>query len=579
MKPTPADKRLRLRTILIGAVFCAMLVGILAKAAYLQTLQRSWLSEKAAHQVTTSMDRKGKRGTIFDANLREMAVSVDVDSVAAYPAKISDPDGAARALASALSTSRGQIYRKLRLDRPFVWIKRQADPREASAIGKLDLTGIDFISEHKRFYPNTSLAAQLLGFAGVDGSGLEGLEYFYNDELQGGSQQTTVLRDALGRGFDTEAGQTGLREGHNLVLTIDQGIQFLAEDTLADTVRNSAAVSGIAVVLSPKTGAVMALAHYPFFNPNAFDRFDRNAWRNRAITDPYEPGSTMKIFTAAAALASGVATPTSVVFCENGKYRVGSHVIHDVTPQQWLSLTDVLRVSSNIGAAKIGELVGSEQLYATLREFGFGAKTGIDCPGESPGVVSPWQRWSKIDQCAIAFGQGISVTALQLAAATAAIANDGILMRPYIVQAVTDKNGRLVRRQEPTPARQAVSPEIALQLRRMMTRVVSEGGSGARAVLEGYTAAGKTGTAQKVDSHGSYAESRFVASFVGFAPAEAPEIVVLVMIDEPKKSHYGGVVAAPAFKRIAEETLHYLNVPPQGAKGRYRVSADHEVAG
>ncbi|MGD8366213.1 MAG: penicillin-binding protein 2 [Desulfobacterales bacterium] len=579
MKTTPVDKRLRLRTILVGAVFCAMLVGICAKAAYLQTLQRSWLSEKAAHQVTSSMDRKGKRGTIFDANLREMAVSVDVDSVAAYPSKISDPDGTARALAAALSTNRGQIFRKLRLDRPFVWIKRQADPKEASAIQKLDLNGIDFIPEHKRFYPNTSMAAQLLGFAGVDGSGLEGLEYFYNSDLEGGRQQTTILRDALGRGFDTEAAKTGLREGHNLVLTIDQGIQFLAEDTLAETVRSSAAASGMAVVLAPRTGAVLAMAHYPFFNPNAFDRFSRDAWRNRAITDPYEPGSTLKIFTAAAALASGVATPNSVVFCENGKYRVGGHVIHDVNPQQWLSLANVLRVSSNIGAAKIGELVGSEQLYTTLQEFGFGTKTGIDCPGESPGVLSPWQRWSKIDQCAIAFGQGVSVTAVQLAAATAAIANDGVLMRPYIVQAVTDKNGRIVRRQDPKPVRRAVSSKVARQLRRMMTRVVSEDGSGALAMLDGYTAAGKTGTAQKADRQGSYAEDRYVASFVGFAPAEAPEIVVLVVIDEPKKSYYGGVVAAPAFKRIAEETLHYLNVPPQEGKGRLRVSADREVAG
>ncbi len=579
MKPTPSDKRIRLRTTLVGVVFCMLLAGICAKAAYLQIMQRSWLSKKATHQVTASMDRRGKRGTIFDANLREMAVSVDVDSVAAYPSRISDPSGAARALASALSTSRKKIYRKLRLDRPFVWIKRQADPKEASAIEKLDLPGIDFIPEHKRFYPNTSLAAQLLGFAGVDGNGLEGLEYAYNSELEGKSQQTTVLRDALGRSFDTPQGAQGVREGHNLVLTIDQGIQFLAEDTLADTVRKSSAASGIAVVMAPDTGAVLALAHYPFFNPNAFDHFDRNAWRNRAITDPYEPGSTMKIFTAAAALESGRVTPDSVVFCENGRYRVGRHVIHDVSPHEWLSLADVLRVSSNIGAAKVGELIGAEQLYTTLRRFGFGEKTGIDSPGESPGTLSPWQRWSKLDQCAIAFGQGISVTAVQLAAAAAAIANGGVLMRPYVVQAVTDRNGRLVRRHEPSAVRRAVSPETARQVRSMMDRVVSEDGSGALAALDDYNCGGKTGTAQKADSRGSYAENRFVASFVGFAPAEKPKIVVLVVIDEPKKSHYGGVVAAPAFKRIAEETLHYLNVPPGKEKGRLQVSADHEVAG
>ena len=315
------------------------------------------------------------------------------------------------------------------------------------------------------------------------------------------------------------------------------------------------------------------------FNPNAFAGFDPNSWRNRAITDPYEPGSTMKIFTAAAALESGRVGPDSVVFCENGKYWVGTHPIHDVKGHAWLSLSDVLQVSSNIGAAKVGELIGPEQMYATLQRFGFGEKTGIDCPGESPGMLSSWRRWSRIDQCAIAFGQGMSVTAVQLAAAAGAIANDGMLMQPYIVQAITDANGRLVHRREPTAVRRAVSPETARQIRRMMGRVVAEDGSGVLGALEGYAAGGKTGTAQKPDNRGSYAKDRYVASFLGFAPADRPEIVVLVVIDEPKASHYGGVVAAPAFKRIAEETLHYLDVPPRKGKGRFRVSAGREVAG
>jgi len=579
MKPNPDDRRIRVRAMLVGVVFSAMLAGIFAKAAYLQIFQRSWLSQKAAHEVTASMDHRGKRGTIFDANLREMAVSMDVDSVAAHPSQISDPEKAARALAAALSTSRKQIDRKLRRDDSFVWIKRQADPKEAAAIKQLNLTGIDFIPDQKRFYPNTTMAAQLLGFAGIDGNGLEGLEYFYNSDLEGKSQQTTILRDALGRIFDTADGVSDAREGRDLVLTIDQGIQFLAEDALAATVRDFSAASGVAVVLAPKTGAVLALAHCPFFNPNAFDSFDRNTWRNRAITDPYEPGSTMKIFTAAAALESGRVGPDSVVFCENGKYWVGTHPIHDVKGHAWLSLSDVLQVSSNIGAAKVGELIGPEQMYATLQRFGFGEKTGIDCPGESPGMLSSWRRWSRIDQCAIAFGQGMSVTAVQLAAAAGAIANGGMLMRPYIVQAITDANGRLVHRREPTAVRRAVSPETARQIRRMMGRVVADDGSGVLGALEGYAAGGKTGTAQKPDNRGSYAEDRYVASFLGFAPADRPEIVVLVVIDEPKASHYGGKVAAPAFKRIAEETLHYLDVPPRKGKGRFRVSAGREVAG
>ncbi|MCF8052000.1 MAG: penicillin-binding protein 2 [Desulfobacterales bacterium] len=579
MKPDSVQKRLRLRTILIGVLFSAVLAGIGAKAAYLQIFQHSWLSKKAVGQVTASLDQQAKRGAIFDAGLQEMAVSVDVHSVAAYPGRIADPAGAARALASVLSTSPGQLDRKLRMERPFVWIKRQADPKEAQAVEALAISGIDFVPEHKRFYPNTVLAAQVIGFAGVDGTGLEGLEYYYNNELAGRSSQTTILRDALGRGFEKAEGFSGTRSGNNLVLTLQRGVQFLAEDALAAAVAEFTAESGIAVVLSAKTGAVLALAHYPFFNPNAFVEFDRGAWRNRSITDPYEPGSTLKIFTAAAALETGAMTPDSVVYCENGQYRVGGNVIHDIKPHEWLSLADVLRVSSNIGAAKIGDLVGARELHRTLQRFGFGRRTGIDCPGESPGSLLPWQKWSKIDQCAVSFGQGVSVTALQLAAATAAIANGGVLMRPYIVQAVTDKNGRLIHRTEPKPVGRAVSEDTAAQLRRMMSQVVAEDGSGALAVMEGYSAAGKTGTAQKVDSGGSYAKDRYVASFVGFAPLEDPEIVVLVTIDEPQKSHYGGVVAAPAFKKIAEGALHYLNIPPGGGKGRLRVSAGHKVTG
>jgi len=579
MKPDSVQKRLRLRTILIGVLFSAILAGIGAKAAYLQIFQHSWLSEKAVGQVKASLDQQAKRGAIFDAGLQEMAVSVDVHSVAAYPGRIADPVGAARALASVLSTSQGQLHRKLRLDRPFVWIKRQADPKEARAVEALAIGGIDFVPEHKRFYPNTVLAAQVIGFAGVDGTGLEGLEYYYNNELAGRSSQTTILRDALGRGFEKAEGSSATRSGNNLVLTLQRGVQFIAEDALAATVAEFTAESGIAVVLSAKTGAVLALAHYPFFNPNAFDEFDRGAWRNRSITDPYEPGSTLKIFTAAAALETGRMTPDSVVYCENGRYRVGGNVIHDIKPHGWLSLAGVLRVSSNIGAAKIGDLVGAQELHRTLQRFGFGRRTGIDCPGESPGCLLPWQKWSKIDQWAVSFGQGVSVTALQLAAATAAIANGGTLMRPYIVQAVTDKNGRLIHRTEPKPVGRAVSEDTAAQLRRMMSQVVAEDGSGALAVMEGYSAGGKTGTAQKVDSGGSYAKDRYVASFVGFAPLEDPEIVVLVTIDEPQKSHYGGVVAAPAFKKIAEGALQYLNIPPGGGKGRLRVSAGHEVTG
>jgi cell division protein FtsI (penicillin-binding protein 3) len=366
---------------------------------------------------------------------------------------------------------------------------------------------------------------------------------------------------------------TGLSSsGKNLVLTIDSMIQYIAEKTLDETVKKFSATSGMAIVMVPKTGAILAMAHVPLFNPNALKRSNRKNWRNRIITDPFEPGSTMKIFSAAAAIESGSSSPSSIFFCENGAYKMGRHVIHDTHEHGWLSLQQIIKYSSNIGAIKFSAIMGHEYLSRTLQNFGFGSKTGIDCPGETPGNLRPFRRWTKVDAGTISFGQGVSVSALQLIAATSAVANKGILMKPYVVQAITDHNGRLIKSFGPRRIRKVISEKTAETLSRIMQTVITEGGTGVNAALEGYSVCGKTGTAQKIDENGRYSYEKYVASFVGFAPAENPKIAVLVVVDEPEKQHYGSIVAAPAFKAIAQKTLDYMHIAPKRKTDKLMVS-------
>jgi cell division protein FtsI (penicillin-binding protein 3) len=565
-------KHIKLRVIIIGAFFTFFFIIIGVKAMYLQVFRGSWLSQKAADQYEVSFKSSGKRGTIFDRNLREMAVSIDVISIAGHPQQIKHPKSAARSLSKALKIDRRVLAKKLNSKKKFVWIKRKVTPKEAEAVKKLNMDGLDFIPEHKRFYPNKTLAAQLIGFTDIDDHGLEGIEFNYDDNLSGEVFQYTVLRDAHGRGFEAE-NMTGLSSsGKNLVLTIDSMIQYIAEKTLDETVKKFSATSGMAIVMVPKTGAILAMAHVPLFNPNALKRSKRKNWRNRIITDPFEPGSTMKIFSAAAAIESGSSSPSSIFFCENGAYKMGRHVIHDTHEHGWLSLQQIIKYSSNIGAIKFSAIMGHEYLSRTLKNFGFGSKTGIDCPGETPGNLPPFRRWTKVDAGTISFGQGVSVSALQLIAATSAVANKGILMKPYVVQAITDHNGRLIESFGPRRIRKVISEKTAETLSRIMQTVITEGGTGVNAALEGYSVCGKTGTAQKIDENGRYSYEKYVASFVGFAPAENPKIAVLVVVDEPEKQHYGSIVAAPAFKAIAQKTLDYMHIAPKRKTDKLMVS-------
>ncbi|MBW1724967.1 MAG: penicillin-binding protein 2 [Deltaproteobacteria bacterium] len=556
-------KQIKFRVIIVGIAFTLFFTIIGAKAMYLQIFCRSWLSEKAANQYEVSLKSSGKRGTIYDRNLREMAVSIDVTSIAAHPPQIKNPKATAKSLAKALKINRNVLAKRLASEKKFVWIKRKVTPKEAETVRNLNIEGLDFLREHKRFYPNKTLASQLIGFTDIDDHGLEGIEFYYNDDLKGDVSRYTVLRDAHGRGFEAENITGSDSIGKNLVLTIDSNIQYIVEKTLAETVTKFSAKSGMAVVMATGTGAVLALAHFPFLNPNALNEFDQKLWRNRVITDPFEPGSTMKIFSAAAAIESGSSSPKSIFYCENGAYQVGRHVVHDTHEYGWLSLQQIIKYSSNIGAIKFSTKTGSESLFRTLRNFGFGTKSGIDCPGETAGSLASFKKWTKIDAGTISFGQGISVSALQLVAATSAIANKGIYMKPYVVQAITDRNGRLIKSFGPSKGRRVISEKTAKTLTRIMQTVTTEGGTGVNAALEGYSVSGKTGTAQKIGKNGTYARGQYISSFVGFVPSEHPKIAILVVIDEPKRQHYGGVIAAPGFRNIAQKTLAYMNISPK----------------
>jgi cell division protein FtsI (penicillin-binding protein 3) len=568
-------KYIRLRILLVGVVFAMAFAVIGGKALLLQITQGSWLSRKASDQVEESFKAVGRRGTIFDRRGHAMALSIDVTSIAARPSQVKDPDAAAKDLARVLKRKPQEIKERLAAPRkPFVWVKRQATPKETEAVGLLRIPGIEFVSESSRFYPNRALAAHVLGFTGLDGKGLEGVEFFYDKYLRGSGTSVKVLRDAHGNGFQSESPADEDASGKNLMLTLDQSIQFTAETSLAEAVEKSRAKSGMAIVMAPRTGEILAMALAPTFNPNAFDDAKKALWRNRAITDPFEPGSTLKVFSAAAALEFANISPKTVFNCENGAYRIGKNTVHDVHRYGLLSLQDIIKYSSNIGAVKISEKVGPEKLHHTLRLFGFGQKTGIDSAAETAGLLMHHKHWKDIDTAAISFGHGVSTSAVQLITAFSAIANDGVLMRPRIVQAITDQQGQILRQFPPEEVRRAVSPQTAATLKEILQTVMLPGGTGVNAALDGYSACGKTGTARKIDENGTYTNDRHVASFIGFAPADNPQVAVLVVIDEPKAQIYGGAVAAPVFKKIAQSALGYLNVPPQPVGERLRVALD-----
>jgi cell division protein FtsI (penicillin-binding protein 3) len=572
------DKKwVRIRIYVTGACFVLLLCVIFLRAYQLQILEGSRLSSIAQEGYTGKLTLTPPRGTIFDRNGKELAISIDVGSIYGYPKTISDKRGTATLIAKALRISERDVLEKLRSSRSFVWIKRKATPEEIRRVRELNLAGIDFTKESRRYYACMQTAAHVIGFASQDNRGLEGTELAYNSYLEGEEIQLTRIHDAHGRPLLFDGPKQERHGPFDLMLTIDKEISYEAQKALKEAVDTSRAKSGVCIVLRPQTGEILAMAVVPEFNPNIFWRFEPDEWRNRAVTDCFEPGSTLKTFLLAAALHEGVVTAETILNCERGDYRIGNYIIHDSEPYGMLRVSEIIKVSSNIGAIKIGQRLGADRFHSYLKRFGFGEQTGIDFPGERAGTLRPVNGTSLVGQNTLCFGQGISASPLQLAMAFGAVANGGHLMRPYLVKSILDERGRVVREFHPTVRRTVISFETAKKVRDILEGVTGEGGTAPKAAIEGYHVAGKTGTAQKVDPiEKAYSNEKFVAFFGGFAPSDSPAIVILVALDEPQGKPYGGVVAAPVFSEVGYWTLNHLGVIPST---RYRFPRRVETRG
>jgi cell division protein FtsI (penicillin-binding protein 3) len=548
-------------------LFLAMFLVIAGRAFQLQVLQGERLMRLGERQHLKEWIVLPKRGALLDRAGEPLALSMESQSVYARPHRVQDPEQLSQGLARILNLRAADVKQKLISDKPFVWIKRQVSSPEAEKIQALNPTGIGMFYEPNRYYPQNQLAGQLIGFVGRDSEGLEGLELKYNDYIRGEAGSSVTERDALGRRVLVQ-GVEGLRipPGSDVHLTLNTSIQHIAEKELEATILKYRAKSGVAIVMEPFTGEVLALANYPAFDPNNYSKQSADQRRNRAVTDSFEPGSTFKTILAAAALEEGVVGKEDLFYCEMGKYPYAGKVIHDTHPHGWLSFAKILQVSSNIGFTKVAQKLKKERYYRYIEKFGFGQVTGIDVPGEVPGLLRRAESWSAIDLATHAFGQGISATPLQMVTAYAAIANGGFLMRPYVTRRVVSPQGEIVLEIQPHVVRRVISEKTAKSLASILKDVTNEGGTGVMANVDGFEVAGKTGTAQKADPvHGGYAAKKRVASFVGFVPANDPRLVALVLIDEPEVNVYGGVVAAPAFRNIAQAALRHLAVAPQQA--------------
>ncbi len=548
----------------VGWCLTLLFVAVCCRDIYLQVIERAQLARIAERQYKRVVQLTPARGTIYDCNHSALAVSIDMDSCYAEPQNIEDLPGTCAKLAPLLGMSAGELAKKLETNRHFVWLQRRITPDLAKRINDLGLEGIGFVKETKRFYPNSELAAHVIGFTGLDPEGLNGIELKYDSSILGSNGYLVTERDALGRNIGIKgAFIQNASKGQDVTLTLDKNIQYIVEKELAKAVVSSRAKGGIAIVMEPQTGRVLALANYPNFNLNSFAEYPQSTLRDRAIADTFEPGSTFKIFLISGALEEKVIRPTDSFYCENGSYEIGGRTIHDTHHYGNLSVGEILKYSSNIGAAKIGARLGQERLSRYLKNFGFGERTGIDLPGEASGYLRDKSQWYGVDLATISFGQGVTASAIQLTAAVSAVANGGTLMKPYVVDQIVNQDGVVTHQFAPQPVRRVISPETARTVTRMMEGVTTEGGTGTNADVAGYLVAGKTGTAQKVDpiTH-TYSLDKRTASFIGFVPANNPRFTIAVIIDEPKTSPYGGVVAAPAFSAIALQSLCYYKVMP-----------------
>ncbi len=553
------------RMIVLFAFLTAWGLVVTARLIQIQVVRHDHYVMRAARQQERTLSLTPVRGSIRDARGRILAESVNVESIYADPQAVVDWKGTAKLLASVpgLGVSSSELERRLRGRGEFAWIARQVTPEVGTAVRALRLPGIYALEEHRRSYPKGSMAANVLGYVGIDGEGLAGVEYSFDSFVKGRPGKVTLLRDAR-RGMYLVGGEgtNAAVDGKHVVLTIDEVIQFLAERALRETVDKYRAVGGSVIVMDPNDGAILAMASYPTFDPNHFRQFGPDAWRNRPVQDLYEPGSTLKIVTAAAGLEEQIVTPSQIVDCGPGYIEIANTRIREHDGHQYglISFEEVMARSSNVGTIRVGLALGQERLYRYLRDFGFGEQTGLTLPGEGTGLLSKTARWSKLSNAVISIGQEIAVTPLQLVRATAIIANGGNTVEPRIVERVVDNEGNTIYEPPRKPSRPVVSEKTAAILNEMLKTVVTRG-TGKEAGLVQYAVAGKTGTAQKA-VRGGYHPSHTVASFVGYVPADRPRLAILVVVDEPRGAQYGGTVAAPAFRQIAEQALRYLRVEP-----------------
>ena len=556
---------LRSRTLIFAAFLACAFLGILVRLSYLQIVKHDEYSRLAESQHAKTVALRPKRGPIVDRAGQVLAESSAAESLFALPHRIDDVERLARTLAPILGDPAPDIAKRMDASKRFVWVKRKLPPAVAQAVRELNEPGLGFLQESLRLYPSRELAAHVVGFEGLDGKGLGGIEQVWDSHLAGAEGRVLVERDALGR--DVTGAPTVLKAtvpGQGVALTIDATLQYLAEKEVEAAWRRTRSKAAMAVMMDPRTGEILAMAIRPTFNPNAFATATDEQRRNRAITDPFEPGSTFKVIMAAGALEEGVVRPTDRFYGENGKIKVATAVISDWKPFGWLTFSEVLQNSSNVGSIKAGMQLGKERYYRYITGFGFGQPVGLGLPGESRGQLRAPAQWSALSLATMSIGQEISVTAVQILTAFAAIANGGRLMQPQIVRAVLDAQGREASVFEPKAIRQVISPETARELTTIMTAVVREG-TGHNAAIPGYEVAGKTGTAQKMDpATRRYSHAPGVLSFVGFAPADDPRMAMIVLLDEPKNEKWGSEAAAPIFSAIGREALRHMNVPPRG---------------
>lgn len=549
----------RVRLYLLGGVLLLWFCIICLRLVHLQIFQYGEFELRAQHQQQRTIEISPKRGIIYDRAGRELAMSITVDSAFAVPTEIPDLASTLSLIARVTREDPREMLAKCRAAKSFCWVARKADAETADRIRALNLKGIYFEKESKRFYPKRELAAQVLGYVGMDDEGLSGIEREYDQQLRGRPGRMLIQVDARRKNFNRVEKQPD--PGENTVLTIDENIQYIAERELEAVIEHTHAESGTVVVENPHTGEILALANRPTFNPNLSRQITPGKLKDHAVSDVYEPGSTFKLVTVAAALEEKVTQPDEQFDCQMGSIVINRRRIHDWKPYGVLTVSDIIAKSSDVGAIKVALRLGDERLYKYIRAFGFGQQTGIELPGETRGLARPLSRWSKVSIGAVAMGQEIGVTPLQLAAMVSTIANDGVWVAPRIVAATTEpRSTPQVVAFQPGAQRRVLSSLTAAQMRQMMQGVVLHG-TGRKGILEGYSSAGKTGTAQKVDpGTGTYSRTKYIASFAGFAPVNNPVITIVVIVDSPVGEHHGGPIGGPVFQRIAQQVLEYLHV-------------------